>query len=51
MDNFFHVLSKDKWALEVLTFPEQFLIALVYPQVYMFKLFPTHWLRKDVSEC
>ena len=40
MENFFHVPSEDKWTLDMLTFPEQLPIALVYPQVYMFKLFP-----------
>jgi hypothetical protein len=28
------------WELSVLTFPEQLLVALVYPRVYVFKLFP-----------
>jgi len=28
------------WQLQVLTFPEQLLIALLYPRVYVFKLFP-----------
>lgn len=28
------------WHLEVLTFPEQMLIALLYPRVFVFKLFP-----------
>ena len=28
------------WALSILTFPEQLLIAHLYPQVYVFKLFP-----------
>lgn len=28
------------WQLQVLTFPEQLLIALIYPHVYVFKLFP-----------
>ena len=28
------------WELQVLTFPEQLLIALLYPCVYVFKLFP-----------
>ena len=28
------------WQLQVLTFPEQLLIALLYPRVYIFKLFP-----------
>ena len=37
---FFHVPSEDEWALNVLTFPEKLLIALVYPQLYVFKLFP-----------
>ncbi|KAI6016577.1 hypothetical protein BKA83DRAFT_4059917 [Pisolithus microcarpus] len=28
------------WVLQWLTFPEQLLIALLYPRVYVFKLFP-----------
>lgn len=28
------------WELQVLTFPEQLLIALLYPRVFVFKLFP-----------
>jgi hypothetical protein len=28
------------WQFQVLTFPEQLLIALLYPWVFMFKLFP-----------
>jgi len=28
------------WPLQLLTFPEQLLIALLYPRVYVFKLFP-----------
>jgi hypothetical protein len=28
------------WELQRLTFPEQLLIALVYPRVYVFKLYP-----------
>ena len=40
MGNFFHVPSEDEWTLDMLTFPEQLPIALVYPQVYTFKLFP-----------
>ncbi|KAF8836903.1 hypothetical protein BDN67DRAFT_868948, partial [Paxillus ammoniavirescens] len=28
------------WQLQVLTFPEQLLIAHLYPRVYVFKLFP-----------
>ncbi|KAI6030606.1 hypothetical protein F5J12DRAFT_713196, partial [Pisolithus orientalis] len=28
------------WQLQVLTFPEQLLITLLYPHVYVFKLFP-----------
>ncbi|KAG1816359.1 uncharacterized protein BJ212DRAFT_1480806 [Suillus subaureus] len=31
---------KMPWQLQVLTFPEQLLIVLLYPQVFMFKLFP-----------
>lgn len=30
------------WQLQVLTFPEHLLIALLYPRVYVFKLFPKH---------
>ena len=37
---FFHVPSEDEWTLDMLTFSEQLPIALVYPQVYVFKLFP-----------
>ena len=39
MEIFFQVPSEDKWALDVLTVPQQLLIALGYPQVYTFKLF------------
>ncbi|KAI6009202.1 hypothetical protein BKA83DRAFT_4070794 [Pisolithus microcarpus] len=28
------------WVLKVLTFPEQLLVVLAYPRVYVFKLFP-----------
>jgi hypothetical protein len=31
------------WQLQVLTFPEQLLIALLYPRVYVFKLFPKRY--------
>ena len=34
------------WHLEVLTFPEQMLITLLYPHVFIFKLFP-----KDANFC
>ena len=37
-------IGRIPWQLEVLTFPEQLLIALLYPCVYVFKLFP-----KDVN--
>ena len=33
-------IGKVPWELQVLTFPEQLLIALLYPRVYVFKLFP-----------
>ncbi|KAI6033735.1 hypothetical protein BKA83DRAFT_4032883, partial [Pisolithus microcarpus] len=38
------------WVLQQLTFPEQLLIALLYPHVYVFKLFPK-WHRgvQDMS--
>ena len=37
------------WELQVLTFPEQLLIALLYPRVYVFKLFPNdvHYRPED----
>ena len=33
-------IGKVPWELQVLTFPEQLLIAWLYPRVYVFKLFP-----------
>ena len=33
-------IGRIPWALKVLTFPEQLLIALLYPCIYVFKLFP-----------
>jgi len=33
-------IGRTPWPLQVLTFPEQLLIALLYPRVYVFKLFP-----------
>lgn len=33
-------IGKTPWELQTLTFPEQLLIALLYPRVYVFKLFP-----------
>lgn len=33
-------IGRIPWQLQVLTFPEQLLIALIYPRVYVFKLFP-----------
>jgi hypothetical protein len=33
-------VGKPPWALQVLTYPEQLLVALVFPRVYVFKLFP-----------
>lgn len=35
-------IGRIPWALQVLTFPEQLLIALLYPHVYVFKLFPKY---------
>jgi len=38
------------WQLQVLTFPEQLLIALLYPRVYVFKLFPKcHQGARNIS--
>ena len=36
------------WVLQTLTFPEQLLIALLYPRVYVFKLFPKKY-SKDMD--
>lgn len=36
------------WVLQTLTFPEQLLIALLYPRVYVFKLFPKKY-SKDID--
>jgi len=33
-------IGKVPWQLQVLTFPEQLLVSLVYPRVFVFKLFP-----------
>ena len=33
-------IGQTPWPLQLLTFPEQLLIALLYPRVYVFKLFP-----------
>ena len=33
------------WELRCLTFPEQLLVALIYPRVYVFKLFPKKYER------
>ena len=37
-------IGKIPWELQVLTFPEQLLIALLYPRVYVFKLYPKRQL-------
>jgi len=39
------------WRLQTLTFPEQLLIALLYPRVYVFKLYPRkfHGIRDATS--
>ena len=37
-------IRKVPWELQVLTFPEQLLIAWLYPRVYVFKLFPKRQL-------
>ncbi|GLB44644.1 putative G-quadruplex DNA unwinding [Lyophyllum shimeji] len=42
-------IGKVPWQLEVLTFPEQLLIALLYPRVYVFKLFPKAYGPRDPS--
>ena len=43
-------IGRTPWALDVLTSPEQLLIALVYPRVYVFKLFPKRQqIVRDVS--
>ena len=33
-------IGRIPWQLQVLTFPKQLLIALLYPRIYVFKLFP-----------
>ncbi|CAK5266163.1 unnamed protein product [Mycena citricolor] len=33
-------IGKTPWQLQVLTFPEQLLVALIYPRVFVFKLHP-----------
>ncbi|KAF8195697.1 hypothetical protein K438DRAFT_1968205 [Mycena galopus ATCC 62051] len=33
-------IGRRPWELQVLTFPEQLLVALLYPRVYVFKLYP-----------
>ncbi|KIO06694.1 hypothetical protein M404DRAFT_24394 [Pisolithus tinctorius Marx 270] len=35
-------IGRIPWQLQVLTFPEQLLIAHLYPRVFVFKLFPKH---------
>ncbi|KAJ7187071.1 hypothetical protein C8R46DRAFT_809901, partial [Mycena filopes] len=40
-------LGRTPWELEILTFPEQLLIALLYPRVYVFKLHPRCAGRMD----
>ena len=42
-------IGRIPWELQVLTFPEQLLIALLYPRVYVFKLFPkdVHYRPED----
>ena len=39
-------VGRTPWELEVLTLPEHMLIALVYPRVFVYKLFPTSLHRK-----
>jgi hypothetical protein len=34
-------IGRTPWELQILTFPEQLLVALLYPRVYVFKLHPT----------
>ena len=40
-------IGKVPWELQVLTFPEQLLIALLYPRVYVFKLYPKRQLGSN----
>ena len=42
-------IGRVPWDLQVLTLPEQLLIALVYPRVFVYKLFPAH-LHRRVDE-
>ncbi|KAK6987623.1 hypothetical protein R3P38DRAFT_3374591 [Favolaschia claudopus] len=42
-------IGRTPWQLQILTFPEQLLIALLYPRVYVFKLHPRCPGRKDPS--
>lgn len=39
------------WELRRLTFPEQLLIALIYPRVYVFKLFPKDKGFRPADDC
>ncbi|KAJ6625146.1 hypothetical protein B0H10DRAFT_1671846, partial [Mycena sp. CBHHK59/15] len=40
-------IGRTPWQLQILTFPEQLLIALLYPRVFVFKLHPRCPGRKD----
>ena len=40
-------IGKVPWLLEILTFPEQLLLAKVFPRVYVFKLYPKDGSRRD----
>ncbi|KAK6992015.1 hypothetical protein R3P38DRAFT_2571602 [Favolaschia claudopus] len=42
-------IGRAPWQLQILTFPEQLLIALLYPRFYVFKLHPRCPGRKDPS--
>ncbi|KAJ7028348.1 hypothetical protein C8F04DRAFT_890402, partial [Mycena alexandri] len=42
-------LGRTPWELQTLTFPEQLLIALLYPRVYVFKLHPRSFGPKNPS--
>ncbi|KAJ6622667.1 hypothetical protein B0H10DRAFT_1683488, partial [Mycena sp. CBHHK59/15] len=42
-------VGRTPWQLQILTFPEQLLIALLYPRVFVFKLHPTCGGRMDPS--
>lgn len=42
-------IGKIPWCLQILTFPEQLLLAQLYPRVYVFKLFPKGGGRREAA--